>query len=186
MRSKPSSDRIDGMIETAATLPPDPIIGLRPKLLAPGEAALAVPLLLALSKPTPTDDFHTYISDWLSIEPVDARRRGIMTLRNVDNVIVALFFFALAVESAMTRLLQVPCLRVAEPTGRHATLGSALRTIVLLGERLGCSEALLQAELAGAAWLENTAGLLQIGGAHGFEPRGDDWVRILLHGGTRC
>ena len=167
------------MIEKAAALPADPILGVQPHLLALDEAPLAVPLLLALSTPDPTTDFHEHITDWICVGPQDGRHRGIMTLRSLDNVIVALFFFALRVEAGLAQLLHVPCLRVAEPTGRHAMLGAALRTIAALSDRLRCREALIGAEVTGAAWLENAAGLLRIGHAHGFAPRDGDWVRTL-------
>lgn len=167
------------MIEDAALLPADPILGVQPRLLAAAEAPLAVPLLLALSTPDPTTDLHKHITHWICVGSKDKRQRGIMTLRSLNNVIVGLFFFALRVEDGLTHLLHVPCLRVAEPTGRHAILGSALRTIAALSDRLCCREALIRAESTGTAWLENASGLMRIGGAYGFEPRGDDWVRTL-------
>jgi hypothetical protein len=167
------------MMEQAAALPADPILGVQPRLLTLGEAPLAVPLLLALSTPVPTTDLHEHITDWLCVEPGEGRHRGIMTLRSLDNVIVALFFFALRVEAGLARLLHVPCLRVAEPTGRHALLGAALRTIVAVGDAMRCRETLIGAEATGVAWLENAAGLRRIGHAHGFAPRGADWVRTL-------
>ncbi len=102
-----------------------------------------------------------------------------MTLRNANEVIVALFFFALRSELAIHRRLEVPRLRAAEPTPRHSMLAAALRTIETFAERLGCHEAMIRAETSSAAWLETAAALLQVGPANGFERRGPDWVRVF-------
>lgn len=170
------------MIEVAAILPADPIVGLQPRLLGVDEAPLAVPLLLALTRSQATDT-HQQITKWIHHDGSDGHRRGIMTLRTLDEVIIGMFFFALRLETARDTLLRVPCLRAAEPMGRHHTLAAALRAIGGFSDRLGCREALLEAEEAGAAWLENAAALLRIGRAHGFAPRGPDWVRSFGTGG---
>ena len=73
----------------------------------------------------------------------------------------------------------MPRLRVAEPVGRHVTLGAALRTIAGIADRLGCHEAQLEAEPGSSVWAEMVTALRQIGPAHGFVPRGADWVRVL-------
>jgi hypothetical protein len=167
------------MMDVLAELPADPLVGLQPKLLQPSESALAVPLLGALPSPADGPDIHTYITDWSCNHETRDLHRGIMTLRNTNDVIVALFFFALRAESAVERLLHVPRLRASDATGRHATLGATLRTIATLGERMGCREALLEAERAGNAWYEIASALMHVGPAHGFEPRGQHWWRLL-------
>lgn len=167
------------MMDILAELPADPIVGLQPKLLRPSESALAVPLLGALPSPADGPDFHSFISGWSCNPESEGQHRGIMTLRNANDVVVSLFFFALRTESALNRLLHVSRLRAADATGRHATLAATLHTIATLGERMGCHEALLEAEKAGQAWYEMASALMHIGPAHGFEPRGHDWWRPL-------
>ena len=167
------------MLPAYDDLPVDPVSGLRPRLLAPDELRLAIPLLAALPGADGHDTIHMSISQWLSKHAGEDQHRGIMTLRDRNNVILALFFFALRTETAMARSLEVPRLRAAEAGGRHTVLGAALRTVASLAEWLGCREALLRAEATSLAWVETAASLWHVGPSQGFEPRGTDWVRVL-------
>jgi hypothetical protein len=174
------------MIPESADLPVDASTGLPPKLLAASEFRLAVPLFAAFASPIYPAQIQRFMSQYSFNHEGGSKHCGIMTLRNANDVIVAPFFFALRTEAAMARRLHVPRLRAAEPAGRHTTLGAALRTVAALGERLGCREAMLQAEESSAAWLETVAGLIHVGPAHGYEPRGPDWVRVLTGGERAC
>jgi hypothetical protein len=165
------------MLDAYEDLPADPVIGLRPRLLAPDERRQAIPLLAALPGADGHEQIHNSITHWLSKHAVDAQHRGIMTLRDRNDVILALFFFALRTESALAHCLDVSRLRAAQAVGRHTVLGAALHTVAGIAERLDCREALVRAEEHSLAWLETAAALHDVGPAYGFMPRGADWVR---------
>ena len=171
------------MLPAYDDLPIDPASGLRPRLLEPDELRLAIPLLAALPGADGPETIHAFISHWLCKHADEGQHRGIMTLRDRNDVILALFFFALRTETAMARWLEVPRLRAAESGSRHTILGAALRTVADLAERCGCDEVLVRAEAASLAWIETAAALLQIGPTQGFERRGTDWVRVLRGAG---
>lgn len=102
-----------------------------------------------------------------------------MTLRDANEVILALFFFALRTETTLTRWLEVSRLRAAATAGSQVALGAALRTITGVASRLDCHEALVRAEEASLAWLETAMALAEVAPLQGYTPRGGDWVRAL-------
>src|SRR5215213_9024190 len=107
MRGTSLQDSLGPMIARSADLPIDPATRLRPKLLATSDVRLAMPLLGAVASPADHAENHNFISQWSSNHRRDAHPCGIMTLRNMNDVIVALFFFSLRTEAVIHRLLHV-------------------------------------------------------------------------------
>ena len=166
------------MLDKVPRLPPDPVLGLEPHLLRASEVPLTAPILALGSPYHRVAAMPTGLAAWQTTTAQDDDH-GVMTLRSMSGVILALFFFTVDSEAATAPVLQVPCLRVVELTGRHRTLRAALRTMVAFSRALHCRGVLLQADAVRAAGPEISEGLPSIGHAEGFQQEGRGWAHWL-------
>ena len=145
--------------------------------LAPREAALAYPLLLALERPAETlGAWQARVVAWLRRRPGERRKRGIMTLRNGNGVIAGLFFYAETCTTDASTLI-VERLRVVEPIGGWQGLGVTLRVLDGFAREHGCGGIVLRGEAGSPAWAHIAEGLGNFGKQAGFVRRGEDWAR---------
>lgn len=148
--------------------------------LVPGEAALALPLLLAIDAGAPTlREWRTRVRAWLGCRRGRPPARGIMTLRSPSGVISALFFHAVETDVAVPPVLHITFLRLIEPAGRYRGLGMVLTTIETIALEHRCAAFLLLTEPASTAWSGMTAGLEYLAPAWGLLRRSDGWFRPL-------
>lgn len=161
------------MLDKVPDLPPDPVLGLQPHLLRASELPLTAPILALGNLSDHFVAAPTQLATWLMAAGHEDDARGIMTLRGMSGVILALFCFSVGGEAAM---LLIPCLRVIEFTGRHRTLGATFRTMSACCRAFGCHGVLLPTEAVRAAGPEVDEGLRRIGRAHGFRRVGEGWA----------